>query len=299
MDTITIELESMPSVRQLLEPGPLGSFSQRYATSVAEVNASITAAVARISEAAEAVLPVTIIDGATDNAEKQDDFEVILNYALSDIRNLSNLVMSTMNTYKEVASMVDALEAGGFSTPYVEHCRQELVGQSSFFNSVISELHYYMSLTVDVLIRDVKLLQQTSTPQAKRDAITQTLRVTYQNLLARSQHISKVLDERIDYVTDKTNTLRRDIAKLQVAQMEDSVRARRQAVDEKKQQKIIEDVKDYEGLEGQYRHRYDEQGNLLGTEEGGKATNRQGIRIMIIALALVVIALVVHHFITI
>ena len=43
----------------------------------------------------------------------------------------------------------------------------------------------------------------------------------------------------------------------------------------------------------------DEEGNLVGTDEGGKATNRQGIRIMVIALALVAIALIVHHFFTI
>lgn len=299
VDAITIELESMPSVRQLLEPGPLGSFSQRYAKSVAEVTASITAAVAKINEAAAVVVPATVDGEISDKPDGEHDFEVILHYAVSDIRNLSNLVMSTMNTYKDVASMVDALEAGGFAAPYVEHCRQELVGQSSFFNSAISELHYYMSLTVDVLLRDVKLMQQATTSQATKEATLQTLRVTYQNLLSRSQHISKVLNERIDYITDKTNTLRRDIAKLQVAQMEDSVRVRRQAVAEKKQQKVIEDVKDYEDLEGQYRHQYDEQGNLIGTDEGGKATNRQGIRIMLIALALVAIALIVHHFVTI
>ena len=301
MDTITIELESLPSVRRLLEPGPLGSFSQRYADSVAEVNTSIQAAVTKIDEAAASIVPTTATatDEISGGPEGQSDFETILHYAVSDIRNLSSLVMSTMNTYKDVASMVDALEAGGFSAPYVEHCRQEIVGQSSFFNSVISELHYYMSLTVDVVIRDVKALQQGDVNDATKEAMTQALRVTYQNLLGRSQHMSKVLDERIDYVTEKTNALRRDIAKLQVAQMEDSVRVRRQAVAEKKQQQIIEDIKDYEDLEGQYRHHYDEEGNLVGTDEGGKATNRQGIRIMVIALALVAIALIVHHFFTI
>ena len=49
----------------------------------------------------------------------------------------------------------------------------------------------------------------------------------------------------------------------------------------------MEDVTDYDDLEGQYRNRYDEDGNLIGVDEGGTGGNRRGWQVVIVMAAIV------------
>ena len=46
---------------------------------------------------------------------------------------------------------------------------------------------------------------------------------------------------------------------------------------------------DYADLEGQYRHTYDEEGNHVGTEEGGDGGNRKSLTAILVVAALVMI----------
>ena len=83
--------------------------------------------------------------------------------------------------------------------------------------------------------------------------------------------------------------LREDVMKVQVHSVANDVEERRQRLQELRQQAKVEDVTDYADLEGQYRHTYDEEGNHVGTEEGGDGGNRKSLTALLVVTVLVMI----------
>ena len=72
-------------------------------------------------------------------------------------------------------------------------------------------------------------------------------------------------------------SLKKDLTTLQVSKMEQDVQERARQVAARRYKAKVEDVTDYDDLEGQYRNRYDEDGNLIGVDEGGTGGRQRGV----------------------
>ena len=109
----------------------------------------------------------------------------------------------------------------------------------------------------------------------------------YQSWLQHAFEVNKILEGRLVFISGLLESLKKDLTTLQVSKMEQDVQERARQVAARRYKAKVEDVTDYDDLEGQYRNRYDEDGNLIGVDEGGTGGNRRGWQVVIVMAAIV------------
>ncbi|MBD8975205.1 hypothetical protein [Veillonella magna] len=219
-----------------------------------------------------------------------------IGYSVEAITSYCELLCSSLQTYKEASSMLSLLRDS--QPTYAEHQLNSLLEQNREFNSLLTDLNYYVVLVVNALVNENRSLENLVHGSMDGTADHEQVNNEYKDFIRRGLELNKSLDKRIMYIDGLLRDIRKQMAASQVSRLEAQVAERRRKINEQRYQAKVEDVRDYEDLEGQYRHKYDEEGNLIGTEEGGSGGNRQGIKAIIIAVALVAIVLVAHYFIT-
>ena len=110
----------------------------------------------------------------------------------------------------------------------------------------------------------------------------------HQTALSSCVDINKALVERLQLMVPRLEGLREDVMKVQVHSVANDVEERRKRLQEIRQQAKVEDVTDYHDLEGQYRHAYDDEGNHIGTHEGGDGGNRKSLAAILVVTAIVI-----------
>lgn len=200
---------------------------------------------------------------------------------------IDNLV-GILDTYSEVAQMIESLEDGGVDRAYVEHRKGELLSQSNHFNDLFYKLDLFISRI------DHHILNEYNDAVSNKEELDEEGQVKllseYNRLLEANIQLNKALIDRLMYITPIVEHVREDVMKMKVRHADEDVARRKQLLEEKRGRKHLEDVTDYEDLEGQYRHKYNEAGEHIATEEGGDGSNRNGI-ITILVLTAIVIAI--------
>lgn len=219
-----------------------------------------------------------------------------LGYSVEAITSYCELLGNSLQTYKEASSMLSLLRDS--QPTYAEHQLNSLLEQNREFNSLLTDLNYYVVLVVNALVTENRSLDNLMHSRMDDTTDHEQVNNEYKDFIRRGLELNKSLDKRIMYIDSLLRDIRKQMAASQVSRLEAQVAERRRKINEQRYQAKVEDVRDYEDLEGQYRHKYDEEGNLIGTEEGGSGGNHQGIKAIIIAIALVAIVLVAHYFIT-
>lgn len=216
-----------------------------------------------------------------------------LQKTLDEISNTTRIVNSTLGAYGDAAKMVQTLEKGGFTQEYIVHRKEELGTQNKELNTLLIEFSRYAQALLDALNNETKTAQRLAAKETVTDVNHGVLMALYQSWLERSFAVNKLLEARLVFISGLLESLRKDLTTLQVHKMEQDVQERARQVAARRYKAKVEDVTDYDDLEGQYRHRYDENGNLIGVEEGGQGGNRRGWQVVIIS-AIIVIAIITY-----
>jgi len=216
-----------------------------------------------------------------------------LEKTLAEISNTTRIVNSTLGAYGDAAKMVQTLEKGGFSQDYIVHRKEELGLQNKEINTLLIEFSRYAQTLLDALNNETKTGQRLQANETVNDVNHSVLMALYQSWLERSYAVNKLLEARLVFISGLLESLRKDLTSLQVHRMELDVQERARQVAARRYKAKVEDVTDYDDLEGQYRHRYDEEGNLIGIEEGGEGGNRRGWQVVIIS-AIILIAIIAY-----
>lgn len=248
-------------------------------------------------------------ENMTDAEMERND---MINRGVSDITNSNRVVMSALGAYGDAAGMIEVLEKGGFVENYIMGRKHELIKENNEFNLLLTTLSHYMQVIINTLAEEVKRGQASENgagvsgheaEEAPQDASTQRLEeqasygeqlAIYQSWLQRTFEINSALEKRLIFIEGLLRVLKKDLTNLQVHQMEQQAADRRRAIAEQRYKKTLEDVKDYDDLEGQYRHHYDEEGNLVETVEGGEGGNKRGIMVSVILLGIVLIGIIIY-----
>lgn len=209
-----------------------------------------------------------------------------IEYIGSDADTLCTMVASVLTGYRDMAAMIDKLGDGGFQPAYVEHRRRELTGQSAGLNRLFAEVNRYIFAVYECFGKEEQALAMTCEQNRENEALHQELLGRYNGLLKARRGLNNLIEERMLVMQDILKSLREDMAKVHLNKLEQDVARRREEVQARQQQTMLEDVRDYEDLEGQYRHQYDEEGRHIGTEGGGDGSNRNGL----LAIAAVAVA---------
>ncbi len=239
-------------------------------------------------------LAATTTNQFDEEREQQSSFQEVkdaVSYIESDIETLSTMTASVLTAYKDMAGMIDSLRQGEFKEAYIRHRESELIKQNQGFNVLFGYFNTYIMKAISFLEKvqnwlDVSTKEQVS-EEERQDILDQ-----YTHLLGLRKNINKELEARMLFMNSVIKFLREDVAKLELSRLEQDILDRKRKLQASKYTETVEDVKDYTDLEGQYRHRFDEKGNLVETETGGEGGDKGGLKAIFIVTFLVLIVLV-------
>ena len=239
---------------------------------------------------AEAVAALDMQVAVAAELKERNDF---LQKTLEEVANTTRIVNSTLGAYADAAMSIQKLEKGNFTPQYIMHRKEELGMQSGDLTKLLVEFSRYAQTFLDALANESKTASLIKTEGTAGDANHKVLKVAYQSWLQRSFDVNKILEGRLVFISGLLESLKKDLTTLQVSQMELDVQERARQVAARRYKKQVEDVRDYDDLEGQYRNRYDEDGNLIGVDEGGEGGNRRGWQVVIV-FAVIVLAVIAY-----
>lgn len=215
----------------------------------------------------------------------------LLHDAMKEYGNVTDTICSLIDTYIDMGNMIQQIEDRNGNPAYVWHSKQDLLAQNVELNRIFDYVDYYISAIVDMLLHEKeyanRVLEEEIEASSEED-MTQVL-LFHQMILTKCVEINKMLIERLQMMVPHIDRIREDMMKLQVHHATNEVEERRKRLQELRNQEQVEDVMDYADLEGQYRHTYDEEGNHVGTEEGGDGGNRKSLTAILVVAALVMI----------
>ena len=201
----------------------------------------------------------------------------LLHDAMKEYANVTDTICSLIDTYIDMGNMIQQIEDRNGNPAYVWHSKQDLLAQNVELNRIFDYVDYYISAIVDMLLHEKEYANRVLEEQieaSSEEDMTQVL-LFHQMILTKCVEINKMLIERLQMMVPHIDRIREDMMKLQVHHATNEVEERRKRLQELRNQEQVEDVMDYADLEGQYRHTYDEEGNHVGTEEGGDGGNRK------------------------
>lgn len=215
----------------------------------------------------------------------------LLHDAMKEYGNVTDTICSLIDTYIDMGNMIQQIEDRNGNPAYVWHSKQDLLAQNVELNRIFDYVDYYISAIVDMLLHEKEYANRVLEEQieaSSEEDMTQVL-LFHQMILTKCVEINKMLIERLQMMLPHIDRIREDMMKLQVHHATNEVEERRKRLQELRNQEQVEDVMDYADLEGQYRHTYDEEGNHVGTEEGGDGGNRKSLTAILVVAALVMI----------
>ena len=215
----------------------------------------------------------------------------LLHDAMKEYGNVTDTICSLIDTYIDMGNMFQQFEDRNGNPAYVWHSKQDLLAQNVELNRIFDYVDYYISAIVDMLLHEKEYANRVLEEQieaSSEEDMTQVL-LFHQMILTKCVEINKMLIERLQMMVPHIDRIREDMMKLQVHHATNEVEERRKRLQELRNQEQVEDVMDYADLEGQYRHTYDEEGNHVGTEEGGDGGNRKSLTAILVVAALVMI----------
>ena len=215
----------------------------------------------------------------------------LLHDAMKEYGNVTDTICSLIDTYIDMGNMIQQIEDRNGNPAYVWHSKQDLLAQNVELNRIFDYVDYYISAIVDMLLHEKEYANRVLEEQieaSSEEDMTQVL-LFHQMILTKCVEINKMLIERLQMMVPHIDRIREDMMKLQVHHATNEVEERRKLLQELRNQEQVEDVMDYADLEGQYRHTYDEEGNHVGTEEGGDGGNRKSLTAILVVAALVMI----------
>ncbi|WP_295790318.1 hypothetical protein [uncultured Veillonella sp.] len=219
--------------------------------------------------------------------------------SVGDIANSNRIVLSALGAYGDAAKMIMTIEQGGFAPNYILQRKFELVKQNTDFNILLTTLTNYMQVIINALEEELgetkrqTLDDSVANEEALAASHMEQLSI-YQSWLQRTYEVNSMIEQRLIFIEALLRSLKGDLTNLQVHKMEQYVQARKQAIANQRYKKTLEDVRDYDDLEGQYRHQYDEDGNLIETVQGGEGGNKRGIAVAATLLGIVIIAIAIY-----
>lgn len=215
----------------------------------------------------------------------------LLHDAMKEYGNVTDTICSLIDTYIDMGNMIQQIEDRNGNPAYVWHSKQDLLAQNVELNRIFDYVDYYISAIVDMLLHEKEYANRVLEEQieaSSEEDMTQVL-LFHQMILTKCVEINKMLIERLQMMVPHIDRIREDMMKLQVHHATNDVEERRKRLQELRNQEQVEDVMDYADLEGQYRHTYDEEGNHVGTEEGGDGGNRKSLTAILVVAALMMI----------
>ena len=208
---------------------------------------------------------------------------------VGEYANVTNTICTVLDAYVDMANMIQQMETSGGNPAYLFHRKQELLEQNVELNKIFDRVDYYISTVVDMLAKEtdvVKAMLESKHTVSEEETVH--ILFLHQTALSTCVDINKLLVERLQLMVPRLEGLREDVMKVQVHSVANDVEERRKRLQEMRQQAKVEDVTDYMDLEGQYRHAYDEEGNHIGTEEGGDGGNRKSLTAILVVTAIVI-----------
>ncbi len=208
---------------------------------------------------------------------------------VGEYANVTNTICTVLDAYVDMANMIQQMETSGGNPAYLFHRKQELLEQNVELNKIFDRVDYYISTVVDMLAKETELAKSVvagATGVSEEETVQ--ILFLHQTVLSSCVEINKALVERLQLMVPRLEGLREDVMKVQVHSVANDVEERRKRLQEMRQQAKVEDVTDYMDLEGQYRHAYDEEGNHIGTEEGGDGGNRKSLTAILVVTAIVI-----------
>ena len=208
---------------------------------------------------------------------------------IREYATVTDTICTVLDTYVDMANMIQQMETSGGNPAYLLHRKQELLEQNVELNKIFDRVDYYISTVVDMLGRETELVKAilAGATGISEEETVQIL-FLHQTALSSCVEINKALVERLQLMVPRIEGLREDVMKVQVHSVSNDVEERRKRLQELRQQAKVEDVTDYADLEGQYRHAYDEEGNHIGTHEGGDGGNRKSLTAILVVTAIVI-----------
>ncbi len=236
---------------------------------------------------------------ATEETSNELEQRNMIERSVGDITNSNRIVLSALGAYGDAAKMIMTLEEGGFAQNYILQRKVELIKQNNDFNILLTTLTNYMQVIISAL--EEELGERKPSESANEDDAEGANEAThieqlsiYQSWLQRTYEVNSMIEQRLIFIEALLRALKGDLTNLQVHKMEQDVQARKQAIANQRYKKTLEDVRDYDDLEGQYRHQYDEDGNLIETVQGGEGGNKRGITVAATLLGIVIIAIAIY-----
>ena len=223
----------------------------------------------------------------------------LLHDAMKEYANVTDTICSLIDTYIDMGNMIQQIEDRNGNPAYVWHSKQDLLAQNVELNRIFDYVDYYISAIVDMLLHEKEYANRVLEEQieaSSEEDMTQVL-LFHQMILTKCVEINKMLIERLQMMVPHIDRIREDMMKLQVHHATNEVEERRKRLQELRNQEQVEDVMDYADLEGQYRHTYDEEGNHVGTEEGGDGGNRKSLTAILVVAALVMIVFAAYVYV--
>lgn len=200
------------------------------------------------------------------DSKARSDFEQrheTLQFVMADLSEMGALVSSVIKGYSELSETATALANKDNGVQVAMELRQQLNGQVPQLNILFGEVNSYAYFLHDVLKLEIESFPTAEKSKETRDVMEIALERNYKALMEKRFVINKMLQERTISISQMITTLRKVMASLHVKDVELEVAERNELLKQYKTEEILEDIHDYGDLEGQFRHQYDEVGEVI------------------------------------
>lgn len=291
-----LALSYLPAAESLLgierREGAEENYYAEYVQALADIERQAVQVAKRLRQKYESLKDIIaekeIGNSQAEEVQRHTERRQTIAYIVDDAESLMSMVGTIFTTYREMAEIIGAMSPTVFAPAYISHREETMAREGKALNALLRSLNLFLQDTDALLTKEINMTK--SGIEIDLEGQHFVLQLS-QTILQGRSGINDLLTARMTFLEGSIRSLREDMAKVQMHQIEREVSARRLEMQQRRYQHVVEDVKDYDDLEGQYRHKYDEEGNYIETESAGEGGHRRdwlaiGIGIVLVAAVL-------------
>ncbi len=177
----------------------------------------------------------------------------------SDVEQLESLLVTVLENYRDMDAIVKSLKKQDLNMHLSASIEDGVGGQVGALNTLLGEVNNYAFALGDLLADEEKELQQYESQGKEVLEDNKLFDKRCALLIEKRRIINQYIEARTMSVAGLLQMLRKETAKLRVLSLEDEVKARSERLRSQQQQMEIEDIRDYDDLEGQYSQTFDDE----------------------------------------
>ncbi len=194
---------------------------------------------------------------------------------MEDMHQMTEILTSMLYSLRHQLGTIDTIRKGGQDVSHMEH---EVASQNTQINKIFTDVNTYMYQVYELIQREGRNLTGETLGESEENKYQRLLQ-DFNFLLRQRAEINLLIEQVLVFLSGLMNSMRKELAKYTLQQLEAKVVQEAEERKAKNRLPVVENVSDYDDLEGQ-NPVFDEKNNLM-VEEGTEDKSLSSVYIVI------------------